>query len=94
VPYLAAQDLPAAFAVGTIDDEKIRHLLHLPALKDDHKKQSLNLENQRQCRVESEQRSRLGCMLLAAQGFALTSVGLTIKPLSQPTQLRMIDLRN
>jgi len=31
----AAQDLPAAFAVGTVDDEKVRHLLNLSDLKDD-----------------------------------------------------------
>jgi hypothetical protein len=30
----AAQDLPAAFAVRTIDDENICHLLNLPAITD------------------------------------------------------------
>jgi len=29
----AAQDLPAAFSVGTVDDELIRHILNLPRAK-------------------------------------------------------------
>jgi len=36
----AAQDLAAAFAVGTVDDEKSRHLLNLSALKVDPKNSS------------------------------------------------------
>ncbi len=43
----AAQDLPAAFAVGTVDDQLSRHILNLPALNND-------LENQRQCLVGSQ----------------------------------------
>jgi hypothetical protein len=37
------QDLPAASAVGTVDNEKIRHLLNLPAVKDDPENRSICL---------------------------------------------------